>query len=82
MTNAPPYVEPAAHDGFRSVRLIVGRGHIGLATTAYSYLLPDDEKIEVARRIAALWNLHLGEPTNELEGRAAKALRTLVEARR
>lgn len=57
----------AEWDEHRSIRLIVGRGTIGLATTAYSYKLTDDELRDSARRLAILWNLHIGVSTDELE---------------
>lgn len=67
---------PARWDGHRAARLVVpGRGDIGLAATAYSYLLTDAEKVEAARRIAALWSLAAasGWSTEDIEGLAERA---------
>lgn len=55
--NTPITMCGAAHDGHRSVRVEVDGRMIGLATAAYSYLLTDEEKVETARRMAALWTL-------------------------
>lgn len=55
--NLPFEFKPAKWDGHRSVRVSVGGREIGLATTAYSYLLTDAEKVEAAYRLAALWTL-------------------------
>lgn len=72
--NQPLGLIPAAWDGHRSVRIGLKPHHRGLATTAYSFALTDDEKQEVARRIAALWNLGraLGLTTEEIEAMASK----------
>ncbi len=55
--NRPIEHMEAAWDGHRSVRLFIGKGHRGLATTAYSWGLTDQEKVAAAERISALWNL-------------------------
>lgn len=55
--NEPLEFQPARWDDWRSVRVTVGGRDIGLATAAYSYALTYDERPQVARRIAALWNL-------------------------
>lgn len=56
-SNTPLSFTPAKWDGFRSVRVELHPKHRGLATTAYSFSLTSYEKVEVAERIAALWNL-------------------------
>lgn len=50
-------MQEARWDQWRSVRIVIGGKSIGLATAAYSYSLTYDERPQVARRIAALWNL-------------------------
>jgi hypothetical protein len=55
--NEPLHLKAAVYDGRRSVRLVMPRGHIGLATATYSYDLTHLERCEVAERLAALWNL-------------------------
>lgn len=62
----------ARHDGNRSIRARDGAGEIGLATATYSYQLNHAERVEIARRIAVLWNLHLGVSTEVLEAVLAK----------
>lgn len=79
--NHPITMNVAIYDGHRSVRLLVPwgpGGWIGLATATYSYKLSDGERCEVARRMAALWNLHLDVPTDELEARAKPVLAAAV----
>jgi hypothetical protein len=56
----------------RTVRLRNGKASYALATSTYNYSQDEDTKHEIARRVAALWNLAQGIPTAELE--------TLVEA--
>lgn len=62
----------------RSVRLdttdapVVDMGKdIGLITATYSYSLSDEERVAVARRVAALWNFALGIPTEQIEAAIA-----------
>lgn len=55
--NVPIEFKDAFWDGNRSIRLEVPGGHIGLATTAYSYKLTHEERLAVARRLSALWRL-------------------------
>lgn len=50
-----------------SVRLEVGKNRdIGLATTTYSFNLSIYERQEAARRIAVMWNIFKGIPTEDL----------------
>lgn len=55
--NQPLGCKLAWWDGNRSVRIELPQGHVGLATTTYSYSLTHDEREQAARRIAALWTL-------------------------
>lgn len=70
--NEPLGFKRARHDGWRSVRLIVGGQDIGLATAAYSYKLTSEERVSVARRMTALWNLAAarGWSTDDIEDAA------------
>lgn len=55
--NLPIEFVTARWDGHRSLRLRRSGLDVGLATTAYSYSLTGDEKLQAARRLAALWTL-------------------------
>ncbi len=55
--NQPLGCRLAWWDGNRSIRIEMPQGHVGLATTTYSYHLTHDEREQAARRIAALWTL-------------------------
>ena len=82
--NQPIELMQAAWDGHRSVRVFAGKKHRGLATTAYSYALTDAEKVAVAARIAALWNLAAatGWNTEQIADMAATASKSRCPARR
>lgn len=73
--NRPIEHARAAWDGHRSVRALIGGRDRGLATTAYSYALTDAEKVAVAARISALWNLAAarGWTTNQINQMVAAA---------
>lgn len=49
----------------RTVRLAGGR--YALCTSTYNYSQDEATKNEIARRVAALWNIAAGIPTAELE---------------
>lgn len=70
--NEPLEFMPARWDQWRSVRISIGGKDIGLATAAYSCSLTYDERPQVARRIAALWNLAAGKAwtTEQIEDMA------------
>lgn len=72
--NTPIELARARWDGSRSIRIALERDR-GLATTAYSYGLTDDEKERAARRIAALWDLATARrwSTKEIEEMARVA---------
>lgn len=55
--NEPLHLKMAAWDGFRSIRLEMPQGSVGLATATYSYQLTHWERVDAAERLAALWNL-------------------------
>lgn len=56
-SNLPLEQREARWDGYRSIRIAMPQGEIGLATATYSYQLTSDERCDVARRMTALWNL-------------------------
>lgn len=57
----------AEWDRFRSVRLIIDGGEtIGLSTSTYSYKLDHGQRCDAARRMADLWNLAIGIPTEDI----------------
>lgn len=49
----------------RTVRL--NDGKVALATCTYNFSQDEETKSEMARRLAALWNLAIGVPTSEIE---------------
>lgn len=55
--NEPLAFRPAYVDDVRNVRLKLDGTDIGLATTAYSYHLTNDEQADATRRLTALWNM-------------------------
>ncbi|HDS0960523.1 hypothetical protein [Pseudomonas putida] len=57
----------AVADGFKARTVRVGDGKFPLCTSTYNYCQDEDTKSEVARRIAALWNIAVGIPTADLE---------------
>ena len=68
-SNLPLEHREARWDGNRSIRLAMPQGDVGLATATYSYQLTSDERCEVARRMAALWNIAAleGWSTDQIE---------------
>lgn len=71
-SNLPLEHREARWDGHRSIRLAMPQGDVGLATATYSYQLTSDERCEVARRMAALWNIAAleGWSTEQIEAMA------------
>lgn len=61
--------QPGEAIGGRSIRFHPDDGGGGLATTTYSYQLTHCERIAAAQRLALLWNLALGIPTDQLTTR-------------
>lgn len=57
----------AVCDGFRARTVRVADGKYPLCTSTYNYCQDEETKSEIARRVAALWNLAAGIPTAELE---------------
>jgi hypothetical protein len=57
----------SASGGFKGSAVRVADGKVGLWTSTYNHSQDDATKSEIARRVAALWNLALGIPTAELE---------------
>lgn len=55
------------NDTFKARTVRVADGKYPLCTATYNYCQDDDTKAEIARRVAALWNLAAGIPTAELE---------------
>jgi hypothetical protein len=53
--------------GYKARTVRANGGKVPIATSTYNYNQDEDTKNEVARRIAALWNLACGMPTSELE---------------
>lgn len=53
--------------GYKASTVRVADGKIALCTSTYNFSQSDETKNEIARRIAALWNLATGIPTAELE---------------
>jgi hypothetical protein len=78
--NEPLAAKPAKWDRWRSVRIKVGGRFLGLATTAYSYLLTQDERVQAARRVAALWSLAAanGWSTEDIESGAVVAQPAII----
>lgn len=72
--NMPLELCPVRYDGHRSLRIELGSGEVGMATTTYSYKLVDEEKASAARRMAALWNLAVafGWSTEQIERMVAE----------
>ena len=56
----------------------VADGKIGLCTLSYSHSQDVATKAEIARRVAAPWNLAIGIPTEELEAADASGFRRLI----
>lgn len=59
--------------GERTVRLNGGR--VALCTATYNFAQDEYTRAQVARRLAALWNLARGVPTETLERVGREALR-------
>jgi len=80
--NEPITLKRAYWDQWRSVRLGMPQGNIGLATTTYSYGLTQGEREQAARRIAALWTLAAfhGWSTDEIEAEVSRLSKTSPEA--
>ncbi|WP_153785363.1 hypothetical protein [Pseudomonas sp. EMN2] len=57
----------SASAGYKGAAVRVANGKIGLCTSTYNHSQDDATKSEIARRVAALWNLAVGIPTVELE---------------
>ena len=53
----------------------VADGKIGLCTLSYSHSQDVATKAEIARRVAAPWNLAIGIPTEELEAADASGFK-------
>lgn len=53
--------------GYKASTVRVAGGKVGLCTSTYNHSQDDETKNEIARRVAALWNLAHGIPTAELE---------------
>ena len=53
--------------GYKASTVRVAGAKVGLCTSTYNHSQDDATKAEIARRIAALWNLAIGIPTAELE---------------
>lgn len=75
-SNLPLEHREARWDGNRSIRLNMPQGDIGLATATYSYQLTAGEREDVARRLAALWNLAA------LEGWTTEQIEAMEDASR
>lgn len=60
------FVQKGGYKGW-SIQFADQRKTPGVATTAYSYALSDDERHEMARRITAALNLLQGYTTDEIE---------------
>lgn len=57
----------AVSDGWRARTVRVADGKYPLCTSTYNFCQDEETKSEIARRVAALWNLAAGIPTAELE---------------
>lgn len=57
----------SASAGYKGAAVRVAGGKVGLCTSTYNHSQSDETKSEIARRVAALWNLAAGIPTAELE---------------
>lgn len=65
----------AVNGGYKPSTVRVADGKIGLVTAAYNHAQDDRTKAEIARRVAALWNLSIGISTAELEALDASGFR-------
>lgn len=75
----------AENSGYLGRTVRVETGKYPLCTSTYNYCQDDETKEEIARRIAALWNLAVGIPTEDLVALDAAGLtleKMLAEARR
>ncbi|KSQ21726.1 hypothetical protein APB26_32615 [Pseudomonas aeruginosa] len=61
--------------GYKPFTVRLSNGKIGLATATYNHNQSFETKQEIARRIAALWNIAQGIPTEDLEKAAASGFR-------
>lgn len=67
-------MDAAIHGWYgRTVRLAEGK--YALCTSTYNYSQNDETKNEIARRLAALWNIAQGVPTSDLEALAASGFK-------
>ncbi|MDU4254511.1 hypothetical protein [Pseudomonas sp.] len=57
----------ASVEGFKARTVRLADGKFPLCTSTYNYSQDEETKAEIARRVAALWNLAAGIPTAELE---------------
>ena len=65
----------SASAGYKGAAVRVADGKIGLCTSTYNHSQDDATKAEIARRVAALWNLAIGIPTAELEAADASGVK-------
>lgn len=61
--------------GYKPFTVRIADGKIALCTSTYNYSQPDETKGEIARRLAALWNIALDVPTAELEAADASGFK-------
>lgn len=65
----------AVNGGYKPSTVRVAEGKIGLVTATYNHAQCAETKAEIARRVAALWNLAIGISTAELEALDASGFR-------
>lgn len=65
----------AVSGGYKPSTVRVANGTIGLVTATYNHAQGDETKAEIARRVAALWNLAIGISTAELVALDASGFR-------
>lgn len=70
------FVQKGGYKGW-SIQFADQRKTPGVATTAYSYALSDEERYEMARRITAALNLLRGYTTGEIEA-ACQEIKTAL----
>lgn len=61
--------------GYKASTVRVAGGKVGLCTSTYNHSQDDTTKAEIARRVAALWNLAIGMSTAELVALDARGVR-------
>jgi hypothetical protein len=65
--------------GYKPFTVRAAGGKVGLCTSTYNHSQDDETKAEIARRVAALWNISTGVPTEHLESLDASGFKFTVK---